>query len=85
MLGAVALALVVAVLLFLARGLLGPSVYDRILATNSLGTTTVLLVCVLGFLADRPLLFLDVALVYALINFVTTVAILKMVQEARLD
>ncbi len=84
MLTATAVALLVAILLFLARALAGPTVFDRILATNALGTKTVLLVAVLGFSTERPLLFVDVALVYALVNFVTTVAILKLVQEARL-
>jgi multicomponent Na+:H+ antiporter subunit F len=78
------LAMIVSMFLFLARGLVGPTVYDRILATNAFGTKTVLFVAVLGFFNGRPD-FLDMALVYALINFVTTVAILKLVEQARLD
>ncbi|MBL4848321.1 MAG: pH regulation protein F [Planctomycetes bacterium] len=70
--------------LFLGRAALGPTVYDRLLATNAFGTKTVIFVALLGFFAGRPE-FLDMALVYALINFVTTVAVLKLVQEARLD
>ena len=70
--------------LFLLRALVGPTIYDRILAMNSLGTKTVLFVALLGFFTGRPD-FLDVALVYALINFVTTVAILNLVREGRLD
>ena len=77
-------ALLVAMLLFLLRAVLGPTVYDRILAMNALGTKTVLFVALLGFFTDRPF-FLDVAMVYALINFVTTVAILNLVREAKLD
>lgn len=77
-------ALLVAMLLLLARAFVGPSVYDRILAGNAFGTKTVLFVAILGFLYERPD-FVDIALVYALINFATTVAILKLVQEARLD
>lgn len=68
--------LVVSMLLVLARALLGPSVYDRILAINLIGTKTVLFIAVLGFLSGRPQ-FLDVALTYALINFIGTVAVLK--------
>ncbi len=60
----------------LARAVLGPSVFDRILAVNMFGTKTVLLIAVLGFSAGRPE-FLDIALVYALINFIGTIAILK--------
>ena len=84
MFGAALVALLVAMILFLARALVGPTVYDRILAMNSLGTKTVLFVALLGFFTERPE-FLDVALVYALINFVTTVAILNLVREARID
>ena len=62
--------------LALARALLGPTVYDRVLAVNMFGTKTVLLIAVLGFLSGRPE-FLDIALVYALINFIGTIAVLK--------
>lgn len=60
----------------LTRALLGPTVYDRVLAVNIFGTKTVLLIAVLGFLTDRPE-FLDLAIVYALINFIGTIAVLK--------
>ncbi|MBS38559.1 MAG: pH regulation protein F [Thiotrichales bacterium] len=69
-------ALLMTMVLVLARGLLGPTVYDRILAVNSVGTKTVLFIAVYGFFTDRPA-FLDIALVYALINFVGTIAVLK--------
>lgn len=69
----------VTMLLLLIRALLGPTVYDRILAVNVFGTKTVLLIAVLGFLDGRPE-FLDIALVYALINFIGTVAVLKFMQ-----
>lgn len=60
----------------LIRALLGPTVYDRVMAVNIFGTKTVLLIAVLGFLTGRPE-FLDLALVYALINFIGTIAVLK--------
>jgi len=69
-------ALIVAMLLGLVRALLGPTIYDRILAGNMIGTLTVVFIAVHGFLAGRPE-FLDIALVYALINFIGTIAILK--------
>jgi multicomponent Na+:H+ antiporter subunit F len=62
--------------LALVRALLGPTVYDRVLAVNTFGTKTVLLIGVVGFLTERPE-FLDLALVYALINFIGTIAVLK--------
>ena len=77
MLLAATLGLLTAMLLALARAVLGPTLYDRILAVNSFGTKTVLFIAVAGFLAGRPD-FLDIALVYALINFIGTVAVLKL-------
>ena len=71
-----AVAVLVAMGLTLVRALRGPTVYDRILAVNSFGTLTVILLAVHGFLTERPE-FLDIALVYALINFIGTVAVLK--------
>ena len=65
-----------AMVLVMIRAMLGPTAYDRVLALNSFGTKTVLLIAVLGFLMGRPE-FLDLALVYALINFIGTIAILK--------
>lgn len=66
----------VTMLMALIRLFAGPSLYDRALAVNSFGTKTVLLIGVLGFLTERPD-FLDIALAYALINFIGTIAILK--------
>lgn len=73
---AAAIALFVSMVLVLARLYAGPTLYDRVLAVNSFGTLTVLFIAVLGFLNGRPD-FLDIALLYALINFVGTIAILK--------
>lgn len=73
---AATLAILVAMGLALARALAGPTLYDRILAINAFGTKTVLIIAVYGFLTDRPE-FNDIALVYALINFVGTIAVLK--------
>jgi len=69
-------ALLVTMALTLTRGMLGPTTYDRILAVNSFGTKTVLIIAVYGFLTERPD-FLDIAFVYALINFIVTIAVLK--------
>ena len=70
------IALFVTMALVLARLYAGPTVYDRVLAANFFGTATVLFIAVLGFVTGRPD-FLDIALLYALINFVGTIAILK--------
>jgi len=77
------IAVLVASGLALVRAFLGPTVYDRVLAVNVFGTKTVLMIAVLGFLAGRPE-FLDIALLYALINFIGTIAVLKFVRYANL-
>ncbi|MEE2752458.1 MAG: monovalent cation/H+ antiporter complex subunit F [Candidatus Latescibacterota bacterium] len=69
--------------LALARALAGPTVYDRILAGNMFGTKTVLLIAVLGYLTDRPE-FLDLALIYVLLNFIGTIAVLKLIERGDL-
>ncbi len=69
-------AILITMALALARALLGPTVYDRVLAVNMFGTKTVLIIAVLGFLTGRPD-FMDLALLYALINFIGTLAVLK--------
>ncbi|WP_411818818.1 monovalent cation/H+ antiporter complex subunit F [Hyphococcus sp. DH-69] len=69
-------AIIGAMVLALVRAFAGPSLYDRILAGNSFGTKTVLLLGLMGFVTGRPD-FLDIALLYALINFTATLAILR--------
>ena len=69
-------AILVTMALALSRGAVGPTVFDRVMAVNSFGTSTGLFISVLGFLNGRPD-FLDLALVYALINFIGTIAVLK--------
>jgi multicomponent Na+:H+ antiporter subunit F len=76
MLIAAAAGLLIAMVLMIARAMLGPSHYDRILAANSFGTKTILLIAVIGFVFGRPA-FLDIAIAYALINFVATIALMK--------
>jgi multicomponent Na+:H+ antiporter subunit F len=78
------LAILVTMAMAMIRGIRGPEVYDRVLAANMFGTKTVLLVSVVALLYGRPD-FLDLALAYALINFIGVLAILQFVQnrEAR--
>ncbi len=76
MLAAATAGLLVAMLIVLARAIAGPSLYDRVLAVNSFGTKIVLLIAAVGFIGGRPD-FLDIALLYALVNFVGTLAVLK--------
>ena len=64
-------------ILILVRIILGETIFDRILAVNSLGTVIVIGISLHGFYSNRPE-FLDIAIVYALINFIGTVAVLKL-------
>ncbi len=63
--------------LSLIRAARGPTVYDRILAANAFNTKTIVTVVIFGFLMGDPALYLDIALMYALIGFIGTVAVLK--------
>jgi multicomponent Na+:H+ antiporter subunit F len=73
---AAAAAILVALSLALARAIWGPSVFDRVLAGNSVGILAILLLAVVGFLTGRPA-FLDIALTYGLLNLIGTLAVLK--------
>ncbi|MEM1201634.1 MAG: monovalent cation/H+ antiporter complex subunit F [Acidobacteriota bacterium] len=70
------LAILICMGLLILRAITGKTVFHRILVINSFGTKTVLLIALLGFLSGRPD-FLDLALVYALMNFVGTIAVLR--------
>ena len=72
-------ALLVTLALALARAFLGPTLFDRILAVNAVGTIAMLLLAVLEFLTDRPE-YTDLAIVYGLLNVVGTIAVLKFVR-----
>jgi multicomponent Na+:H+ antiporter subunit F len=74
------IAILITISLGLARAFLGPTVYDRILAVNMVGTKTVLLIAVFAVLSGRTNM-IDIALMYALINFIGVVAVLKFVGQ----
>jgi multicomponent Na+:H+ antiporter subunit F len=76
-------ALLIAISLVLVRAVAGPTSYDRILAMNAIGTKAALLIAMLGFITQRPD-FLDIALAYAILNFLGTIAILKFIRHRRL-
>ena len=70
------LAVIVAMVIYLYRASVGPTIYDRILSVNLFGTKTVLLICLVSFMIGRPD-FLDLALLYSLMNFIGMVAVLR--------
>jgi multicomponent Na+:H+ antiporter subunit F len=80
---AIAIVLLVNAFLCLLRGYLGPTVADRILAINVVGTKTMVVLCLLAFVFERSL-FVDVAIVYGLLNFVVTVAAGRFLETGQL-
>jgi multicomponent Na+:H+ antiporter subunit F len=70
------IAVLVALALVVARALMGPTAFDRLLAANTIGTLAVLLLALFGFLTGRPE-FLDIGITYALLNVIGTLAVLK--------
>ena len=72
-----AVLVLLAALAVLYRVILGPTALDRVMAVNVIGTKTIVLLALIGFIYGRPEMFLDIALVYALINFIATIAVLR--------
>lgn len=80
---AVALAILVTLGLALVRAFVGPTIHDRILAVNVVGTKTVLMIAVVGFIIGRPE-FIDIAIVYALLNYIGIIAVLRVFESGSL-
>lgn len=76
MLSAATVAVLLAIALGVVRALRGPTVFDRVLAGNAIGTGAIMLLALIGFLTDRPE-FLDIGILYALLNIIGTLAVLK--------
>lgn len=71
-----AAAILVALVLAVLRAIKGPTVFDRALAGNTVGSLAILLLAVYGFLTGRPE-FLDIGITYGLLNLIGTLAVLK--------
>jgi multicomponent Na+:H+ antiporter subunit F len=69
-------AVLITMSLVLVRAALGPTVFDRVQAANTVGTCALMLLALIGFLTGRPE-FLDLAIVYGLLNVIGTIAVLK--------
>ncbi len=77
-------ALGVSILIALARVVLGPTAFDRVLAVNSIGTVIILGIVLHGFIMERPE-FIDIAILYAILNFIGTFAVLKLFSTGKLS
>ncbi|MDH3579126.1 MAG: monovalent cation/H+ antiporter complex subunit F [Hyphomicrobiales bacterium] len=81
---AASLAVLAALTLAVIRALRGPTVFDRVLAANAVGTGAIMLLALLGFLTGRPE-FLDIGILYALLNIIGTLAVLKFFRHGDLS
>jgi multicomponent Na+:H+ antiporter subunit F len=78
------MALGVSILIVLIRVILGPTAFDRVLAVNSIGTIVIIGIAVHGFIMERPE-FVDIAILYAILNFIGTFAVLKLFSTGKLS
>ena len=76
---------ILATFLFFARVIKGDTTFDRLLAGGTIGTNTILILIITGYLFRRPDMFVDLALTYALLNFVGTVAVSKFLENNKKD
>jgi multicomponent Na+:H+ antiporter subunit F len=67
------LAVIIAIPLY--RVMKGPTVFDRILGVGAIGTKTLVIICLVGFIFGRVEMFVDIALTYAVLNFISVIAI----------
>lgn len=79
------IALSVAIIIPFYRVAAGPTVYDRILGVGVMGTKAIVLITLVGFIFDRFDMFIDIALAYALLNFIGTVAIAKYLERKGIE
>ena len=79
----VGIVLLVLMLATLVRVILGPSTIDRLVGANVIGTKAMLLIIIMGTLQGRVEMYVDIALAYALLNFITSVAAARFFQRNR--
>ena len=72
--------LILTIFLCLYRVVIGPGVENRLVAVNTIGTTTIIILVLIGLIYGRPI-FLDIAIVYAMINFIATLAVARYLKE----
>ncbi len=79
------IAIILAILMMfpLYRVIKGPTIFDRIISAGLIGTNGILVLVVLGFFYERIDMFIDLAIAYALLNFIGTVAISKFLEKHR--
>jgi multicomponent Na+:H+ antiporter subunit F len=76
-----ALAMVAVTAVTFYRVVVGPTLFDRMLAASVIGTTNIAIIAVVGFIYERPDMFVDLAIAYAMLNFISTVAIARYLES----
>lgn len=76
-----AVALTVIIAIPLIRVVKGPTVYDRVVGANTIATKTIVLICLIGYLFDRVDMFIDITLAYAVLGFIGSLAIAKLLSR----
>ena len=79
----IAIILVILILFPLYRVIKGPTIFDRIISAGLMGTNGILLLVILGFFYERIDMLIDLAIAYALLNFIGTVAVSKFIEKHR--
>lgn len=79
----VILTIIIAIPLY--RVIKGPTVFDRLMGTNAIASKTIVLICLLGYIFDRIEMFIDITLAYAILGFISIMAIAKFVSSKRID
>jgi len=67
----------------LYRAVVGPTVVDRLIGVNAIGSKTVVLLIIIGFLYHRIDMFVDIALAYAMLNFVAVLGASRYFQKRK--
>ena len=73
----VGMALCVLILFVLYRVVFGPGIFNRVAAISAIGTKTLIILLIIGYIYDRIDMFVDISMVYALLNFIGTLAVAK--------
>ena len=82
---AIGIALCLIIFFVLYRVVFGPGIFNRIVALSAIGTKTLIILLVMGFIFNRVEMFVDISMVYALLNFIGTVAAAKYLETQEGD
>lgn len=73
----IAVVLTIIIIIPFYRVMKGPTLFDRLLGVGAIGTKTLVLICLVGFVYGRIDMFIDITLAYAILNFIGNIAIAK--------